>query len=75
MEDQEQKDQQQEQDLGVSEASLSLARIIDRLPLGNYLIDLDKRAEYDGGMQADVSKKDRVRRVGNGNGSEARTST
>lgn len=61
------KETRAEQDHGpeISDGALSLARLVDRLPTGDYMIDVQKRADRDGGMTADISKKERVRRVGN----------
>lgn len=60
---------QERHDRGMSDAALEIANLVDRLPTGDYTIEISKRPDRDGGVTADVSKKERVRRVGT-NGSE-----
>lgn len=52
----------------VSREALSLARAIDRLPLGEFMVQLVKRHRRDGGWSVEISKSETVRRLGVGHG-------
>lgn len=60
---------QERHERGFSDAALEIANLVDRLPDGEYTIELEIRPRRDGGVSANVSKKDRIRRVGS-NGQE-----
>ena len=57
-------------DLGVSSKALSLARAIDRLPTGDYVVQLEKRTRNDEGgefetMDFQIMEKITTEMVGN----------
>ena len=53
-------------DKGVSKRALSLARVVDRLPPGEYVLRLSKFLRRDGGMIIEISKTEKIREVGHG---------
>lgn len=48
---------------GLSDTAIEIANLVDRLPVGEYTIEIQKRASRDGGSTIDVSKKERIRRM------------
>ena len=53
-------------DKGISVRAMTLAREVDRLPPGEYVLRLTKRVRRDGGMFFEIARAEKIREVGHG---------